>query len=646
MTDNIIESFEKIKKCRFGARFYKADLHFHTPASEDARGSNKYNFNPYQKTEKKGAPQKIDKDKLLNDARCIAQKIVERFVEEKLSIVAVTDHNSIGTLWFDDENDSGIMDLKAPTWYEIIDDEAQKINAEAKRQVLQILPGVEISNNGMHLLAIFPQQSPRRAAHFIICDLLYEIGFKIEEWGNNPETGKESVFRSIEIVRKKGGIAIPAHIDADDQAMLKLFPLTGDSMEEILKSNELAALEIVKPEKFRKIDAKLKMPVKQWLEKLRDDTGAGSIAFLQGSDAHDLPNIGKRFTYLKMTEPSFNGLADAFKIPSSRARISDEHKQLENGRFIYGIEIENKYFGKQFIRFNRQLNFVCGKKESGKTYLYNLMQYAFNSESKIEDGSIKIFMESVKDKKSEYYVFVKNQKENKSEVYLIDPEKKNAKKIEETERKKYPQPKFFEREIIKEIIENQIKLQEFLVKHFGEPNKENTVKFNKIFESYGFLENTPSQILKLTCNNNKYELEFNVNGPFNYLQPKLAGFETLNNSAKYCAIIMILVIAEQFGPVTIDAPEEFIDNSDAGNYLAPVIRKYKDFQQINIFSSNPVFSIDADPENFVFINSSSKKKIEIISGFSIDDINNKKLLLELFEGSAKSFNRRKERYGF
>ncbi len=51
------------------------------------------------------------------------------------------------------------MDLAAPTWYELIDDEARKINREAGKTVLSILPGVEISTTGVHILAIFPHSA-------------------------------------------------------------------------------------------------------------------------------------------------------------------------------------------------------------------------------------------------------------------------------------------------------------------------------------------------------------------------------------------------------------------------------------------------------------------------------------------------------
>jgi len=476
---DILTIFETLSKTSFGARFYKVDLHFHTPASEDARGENKYNFNPYKRdTGEKNKSGKLEsaheqQDKILASAREVAAKIVQRFVEEKLSIVAITDHNAIGTIWLDSETEENIMDLAAPTWYEIIDDEAEKINAVAGRRVLTILPGVEISNSGIHMLAIFPAQKPRRASHFIICDLLNEIGFAINEWGKNPETGKESVCKVIEIITRKHGIAIPAHIDGADQGLLGLFKLTSDNMENVLLSVGLNSVEIVNPEKFRKIDSKSKTTLKNDIDKIRVAKNLNSLAFLQGSDAHALANIGKRFSFIKMTTPTFEGLANAIKIPSSRTRISDEHQQAENGLYIYGLEIDNNFFGKQLIRFNRHLNCISGKKESGKTYLFSLMQTTVDSTKSFEECSVKLFIEKIEKKISSYYVFVREKKSEKIELYSLNTEKKTVEKIEDANAtENFMKPKFYQPEKIDAIISEPEKLNEFLVKHFGEASEQ------------------------------------------------------------------------------------------------------------------------------------------------------------------------------
>jgi len=382
---NLINIFETAHSLNYGAKFYKADLHFHTPASEDARGKNRYNFNPYKvkypsKEDTQDFRQAVDEiqNEILSEASKIAADMVQRFLEVNLSLVAITDHNGIGTIWSDTESDKNLMDLAAPTWYELIDDEAQKINNDAGKTVLTILPGTEISTTGIHILAIFPPQKPRRKVHFMICDLLNEVGFAVDDWGKNPKVGTTSPYSTIDLIIKKGGIPILAHIDGSDQSILKLYKINSGAMKNVLCQERLSAVEIVKPSRFTRKNVKLKKPLKEWIDTLRLKKGLLPFAYFQGSDAHDLPTIAKRHTYIKMTEPTFSGFSTAIKMPSSRVRISDVHTQEFEGLYIHSAVINNSFFGKRMLRFNRHMNCITGKKGAGKSYIFHLMQAAVN----------------------------------------------------------------------------------------------------------------------------------------------------------------------------------------------------------------------------------------------------------------------------
>jgi predicted metal-dependent phosphoesterase TrpH len=110
-SDDLLKNFEKIQGVNYGTKFYKADLHFHTPASEDARGSNRYNFNPYnipypQRIKNPNYQKEVSavQNGIMEQARSMASKIVQRFLEMGLSIVAITDHNGLGTIWADHES--------------------------------------------------------------------------------------------------------------------------------------------------------------------------------------------------------------------------------------------------------------------------------------------------------------------------------------------------------------------------------------------------------------------------------------------------------------------------------------------------------------------------------------------------------------
>ena len=254
-------------------------------------------------------------DRLLAYARLKADQIVKTFLDKKLSLVAVTDHNGMGTLWNDNLDE---MDLTAPTWYELIDDAAQKINAAEKRTRLVILPGVEISTNGVHILAIFPPQRPRRRAHFLICELLSEVGIPVEEWCINMAVGTLSPFDTINLIIQKGGIAIPAHIDGTDQALLDTYKLTGGAVKDVVGNARLRAVEVINPARFQA------GPVKAALDEVRRRNNLPSLAYFQGSDSHQLKDIAKRSTILKMTAPSFEALRTAMQMPASRVRSASK----------------------------------------------------------------------------------------------------------------------------------------------------------------------------------------------------------------------------------------------------------------------------------------------------------------------------------
>ena len=645
----VIRSLEYLSSQSYGARFYKVDFHFHTPASEDARGKNRYNFNPYKTKypKKKGDLReyyrkvKDIQEEILATSRKIADEMVKRFREERLSLVAISDHNSIGTIWSDPEA-KNIMDLKAPTWYELIDDAAEKVNRVAGKRVLTILPGVEISCTGIHILGVFPPPIPRRSIHFIICQLLNEIGFAIEEWGKNPKVGKRSVIDAVNLIHQKGGIPIPAHIDGSDQALLKLYKLNGGAMKNVFYNDKLSAVEIVKPAKFKRKDKKLKKTLKEWIDSLRVEKGLPLLAYFQGSDAHDLQTIGKRYTLLKMTEPSFAGLKNSVNIPSSRIRISADHNPVVNGLYIYGLEINSRLFGKAYLRFNRHLNCIMGKKETGKTTLFQLMQSAVNKKIERPQDGIKLFVDKIINSKSHHYCFSRNKKSNTTELYAIDNDS-TAKKIS-MDRVKDLAIKInsYHPEKIDSIISSENRLKMFLVRHFGIDKKGNIKNFNKMFSTSNFLAVKREVLLRIKEENDSLKLYLNVD--WNKKKSKMVEFSKLNNSLKRTAMIMMIIMDNQFGPVIIDAPEDYVDNEDIANFLIPVIRKYKDFRQIIFFTSNPILAVNSDPENYVLLVSRQKKPKDVISGFSIDLPDKKSQVITLMEGGIGSFNKRKNRY--
>jgi len=644
-TKVIAHDFNEIQEMKYGAKFFKADLHFHTPASEDARGKNRYNFNPYKKKypRNRHAPNYADQLKaiqetILNKASRLAIRIVQQFLKKDLSLVAVTDHNSLGTIWSDDESEGKLMDLAAPTWYELIEQQAQVVNDQAGKTLITILPGVEISTTGIHILAIFPPSQPRRKVHFVISDLLNEVGFAIDDWGKNPKVGKVSAFETIDLIVKKGGIAIPAHIDGSDQALLNLYKLNSGAMKNVLTHEKLGAVEIVTPSRFTRKDRKLGMPLKQWIDSLRGRQELKHLAFFQGSDAHDITNVAKRYSHVKMTSPSFSGLRTAIQMPSSRVRISTIHTPPNEGLFVHSIVAAKTLLGSQTIRLNRHLNCISGKKGTGKSFLNHLMQCAVNKELPLAKGSVRLIVERIVDGTSEFYAFCRDAEKPEVSLFRIDQNPFSVDKIHIDQASNLNIiPKFYKPYRIEEIINSPEELNAFLVRHFGNPTKTNIEKFNKLFDIDSFLtEKEP--LLYVKAKNQMYQLSLNVN--WRNGKQKFRYFYQVSDSLKRMILLSMIVIGRDFGPKIIDAPEAYFDNEDIAEFLLPVIKQYKDFQQLIVFTNHPIWAINTDPDNYVLLN--PNKMVQ--SGFAIDDTDQKSKLISIIEGSLKSFRKRSVRY--
>lgn len=652
--ESIIKSFNEVKKINFGARHYKVDLHFHTPASEDARGKNKYNHNPYKikfpKIPADATPEKISgiekeivklQEDALNRSKELAKKIVDRFVEEKLSLVAITDHNSQGFSRNSHENPN-YMDIKSLTWYEIIAEEAEKRNREAGKKVIEILPGVEISCMGIHILAIFPPENPRSIVSFRIGYLLDRMGFTIEQWGINSAVGKRGHPDAIRIITELGGLAIPAHIDGSDQAVLNLYKFGSGALKNVLCEQDLHAVEIVEPAKLRKNLPKKEYSSKEWMDSIRDENGLSPFAYLQGSDAHNLQAIGKRFSFIKMNEPGFDGLKAGIMDPWSRVRISDEHSAVSKGTFLYGMEVKGGFADKTKIRFNRHFNCLIGKHGSGKTTLIDLVRKSCDSTITEPDGSINLFVEKIEDGKSQYYCFQRESKKQDFKVFRLNPEKQTTDELTKDMIDSLSiKPRTYEDEKIEEIIAGPESLSAFIEKHFKTNDGQSLGKvFNECYQKQKFLSKKKKQMLRLEKTSQEMNLYINIEG-------KEKEFFTLDKGMKKAVIMLIFLCGEKgekFGPVIIDSPENYLDNEGLFNFIVPRIREAKDFQQLILFSGNPNVAVSADPENIVVLQGGKEKTKEGLTDRSIERKEIKGEVIRILEGGIPAFNSRKLKY--
>lgn len=292
---------EPITRGSDGADFIKADLHIHTPGSHDY---------------------KVD---------ISAEALVEKFLDNDLDLVAITDHDT---------------DRFYPEIREAVDG-----------QDVTVLPGVEITTaqggvNQIHVTAIFPPEK-----YTEITPLLSTIGINPKERGQGQ--ADHNIKRICEEVLDRGGLPILAHIDEKSGADYELEG-AGKIKEKIFDTEHVAAIEVVYPE------TKEKFP---------------DFAAIRSSDAHSPDQLGRGATYVKMTEPSFEGLRTAFSDPESRLSLSpptDDHAT------ITGVRCDGCFLSSREVQFNSHLNCLIGGKGTGKSTVLEHIRYAFDIEPKTE----------------------------------------------------------------------------------------------------------------------------------------------------------------------------------------------------------------------------------------------------------------------
>ena len=157
-----------------GARWWKFDVHAHTPASKDyGKGKNQTSLRELS-----------PKEWLLT------------YMRAGIDCIAITDHNT--GAWIDPVKKAlGELESEKPEGF----------------RPLSIFPGVEISvNGGAHLLAILECDKTTSD----IDSLLGAVGFPSTHKGSSDAVTTKSFIEVVETIVSANGIAIPAHVDDDN----------------------------------------------------------------------------------------------------------------------------------------------------------------------------------------------------------------------------------------------------------------------------------------------------------------------------------------------------------------------------------------------------------------------------------------------
>lgn len=194
-------------------RWYKVDLHLHTPASHD-----------YEEPH----------ISYLEWMRAVAAKGLE--------IVAITDHNTVAGIAAIRREIEWLTRLE--TMNRLTDEEQARLTEwrELANQVL-VLPGFEFTATfGFHILGIFPPETSIRHLEHILLSL--NVPADKLDIGSTETGSATDVLNAYRIIHEAGGLVIAAHANSTHGVAMRNFPFGGQTKIAYTQDVNLDALEV------------------------------------------------------------------------------------------------------------------------------------------------------------------------------------------------------------------------------------------------------------------------------------------------------------------------------------------------------------------------------------------------------------------
>lgn len=285
-----------------------------------------------------------------------------------IDCIAITDHNS-------------------GAWIDLLKQALNELTTEgcSDFRPLTLFPGVEITVNGnIHVLAIFPCEKNTSD----IDSLLGTVGYYATK-GESNGCSDRSAIEVIEEITRSGGLAIPAHVDQANGLFTVFF---GNTLQQVLDHKGIIAMEVTdlsqaKPQIY--VNKNL-----NWSEILGSDSHHPT-----GSVGQRYP--GSHFIWVKMSEPSFDGLrlalidgALSFKRSDKFTEDPNTHGQLAIESIVVG---DAKYLGRGqpfSCQLNPWLNTIIGARGTGKSTALEFIRIALKRKVEIPKNFESVGIES------------------------------------------------------------------------------------------------------------------------------------------------------------------------------------------------------------------------------------------------------------
>ena len=313
-----------------GSNWWKFDFHNHTPASSDYNAAERDVLSP--------------RDWLLS------------YMRSGIDCVAITDHNS-------------------GDWIDCLKNELNLMKSEQPRHIdyrdLYLFSGVELTSaESMHVLGIFSPEDSASKIHGVLSLAQYN-----NDSNNAHGMCGASAASICDSIHKEGGIVVLAHAEEING----LFNSTTTAWEFSPRADRVITQVLEKADAIEIHDENAQA-VQHFASKLE------GRAIVNGSDAHKISNAGTRWVWVKMAEPSIEGLKLALLDPtSSLLRAQDKPKTPLNR--ITSLKVENLHLRRQplDINFSPWFNAIIGGRGSGKSTLLEELRLAVAREADIQE---------------------------------------------------------------------------------------------------------------------------------------------------------------------------------------------------------------------------------------------------------------------
>lgn len=294
---------------------------------------------------------------------------LQDYLNKGIQCIVVTDHNTGG--WIDKLKAelNSLQQQDSATW-----------------GAMTLFPGMELScNGGVHLKAIL---DPSKGTADIEA-IRGSVGY-MGTPGDSDGVTSQSVEQVIRTIQSMGGVACAAHVDQPKGLFVSV--TDHNTLQPIFKL--LDAIEVIDPTAAC----------------LQTHAGAlVGMAFVLGSDSHQPKDIGRGYTWVKMSAPSIEGLKLALLDPESAVRRSDRcinyPQQLGHPK-IKSVTVEKLRLRQKApltIHFNPSYNALIGGRGSGKSTILECLRLGLARDNELlagrSDSALKQSFENFKKEK-------------------------------------------------------------------------------------------------------------------------------------------------------------------------------------------------------------------------------------------------------